>query len=1010
MNRSVHRVWLVVAAVTCLLFTAPVVSAQETSGSVEGSVTGPDGDALPGVAVTIRGSGLPGGRTVVTNESGRYRLPTVPAGDYTVSAQLEGFQATETPEFRVNLGSQLTVDIPMRLEVGEEILVTSDVPLISITASDTSSTISGEWIENLPVGRDFSSLVTQAAGANDEDDKLGGLSIDGSSGSENTWIIDGIDTTNLKDGVQEKELLTDFVEEVQVKYGGYMPEFRASTGGVINAVTKTGGNELQGSVHTFYENNDFSGDQRPELEDNRDTQLPEYVVFNEDDTSRVEPGFTLGGPIVRDQLWFFVGYARESQDADRDVLFTDDAQLSLNRERTQDFIIANLSGSAGRLYYRLGANVEDFEEDGVFLDEVRSAPGHPSTNPSDPDLYDTTRERPRDSFTGTLDWLTTDRLQLSLRGGHFEYDTQEGGFPTDIWLGFSTSSEGTPCQRFPNECIPALDRPLGNITPDNNGTLFDLQERDYVQPDGTLFIDRFAGDHELKFGYLNEQLGNEVADGYSNTRILFYWDTDLGLGDRGQYGVYRVLQINTFGEISSTNQAFFLQDAWRPTDRLTLNLGVRAEKEEVPSYSDDPTIPDPAIEFDYDDKLAPRLGFAYDVLGDGRWKAFGSYGVFYDIVKLEMPSGLFGGDRWVDWFYALDSFDWQSISDTCRIAPGNTPQNPPIGCPDRLVLGPLDRRHPANDPNDPLIDPNLKPMESNEVTLGLERLIGNNMVVSGRYVRKRLERTIEDSGILDLETGAEIFIISNPGEGRAEFILGPDFPALPKPERDYDAITLSFRRNFTDGWGLNASYTYSELEGNYSGLASSDEDGRTDPNVNRFFDALRMLYDFSGRPVTGPLGTDRPHQFKAQLIYQLPWGTLLGVDQRVASGVPMSTVYSTFPGLPVFPYGRGDMGRTDTFTQTDLGLTHEFRLSSRVGLQLSLEVFNLFDEDAVTDLDETALKSDLGVSDEDIFFGNLDPDTLPEHPEFGAPRDESYGLAENFQSRRSARLGVKLTF
>lgn len=1008
MYRSFHRVWLVVAAVACLLLTAPAAIAQETSGSVEGRLTGPDGEALPGVSVTIRGSGLPGGQTVATNETGRYRLPTVPPGDYTISAQLEGFQPSETPEFRVNLGSQLTVDIPMRLEVGEEILVTGDVPLISITASDTSATISGEWIENLPVGRDFSSLVTQAAGANAEDDKLSGVSIDGSSGSENTWIVDGIDTTNLQTGVQQKELLTDFVEEVQVKYGGYMPEFRASTGGVINAVTKTGGNEFQGSVHAFYENNDFYGDERPSLVDNRDTQLPEYVVFDEDDYDRTEPGFTLGGPIVSDRLWFFVGYSREQQDFDRIVDFTDETRHTFHEDADEDFIVANLSGSAGRLYYRLGANIDDFEQTG-FL-PARSGPGHPTTGSSDPQDFAIIRDVPGESYTGTLDWLPTDVFQASLRGGHFEYDAQESGFPTGVWLGFSTSSVGTPCQQFPADCAPALERPLGNITPDNTGTLFDLQERDYVQPEGTFFIDQVAGDHELKFGYLNEQLGNEVNDGYSNTRILFYWDTDLGIGDRGQYGVYRVLQINTFGEISSTNQAFFLQDAWRLTDRLTLNLGVRAEKEEVPSYSDDPTIPDPAIAFDYDDKLAPRLGFAYDVMGDGQWKAYGSYGVFYDVVKLEMPRGLFGGDRWIDWFYALDSFDWQSIGDTCRIAPGNTAGDPPIGCPDRLILGPLDRRHPANDPDDPLIDPNLKPMESNEITLGLERLIGNNMMVGARYVRKRLERTIEDSGILDLETGAEIFIISNPGEGRAEFILGPDFPALPKPERDYDAITLSFRRNFTGRWGLNASYTYSELEGNYSGLSSSDEDGRTSPNVNRFFDALRMLYDFSGRPVTGPLGTDRPHQFKAQLIYQLPWGTLVGVDQRVASGVPMSTVYGTFPGLPVFPYGRGDMGRTDTFTQTDLGLTHEFRLGGRVGLQLSLEIFNLFDEDAVTDLDETALKSDLGVSDEDIFFGNLDPNTLPEHPEFGAPRDESYGLAENFQSRRSARLGVKLTF
>lgn len=1005
MNPRIHGPRLLVAAVTCLLIAVPAAFAQETTGSVSGTVTGPEGGALPGVTITIKGSGLPAGQMVVTNERGRFRFPSVPAGDYTISSALEGFQATETPEFRVSLGAQLTVDIPLQLQLGEEIVVTGDPPLISLTGSDTSSTISGKWIENLPVGRDFGSLVTQAAGANGETDKLGGISIDGSSGSENTWIIDGIDTTNLQTGTQQKELLTDFVEEVQVKYGGYMPEFRASTGGVINAVTKTGGDSFEGTAHVFHADNDYYGDKRPALVDNRDTQLPEYVVFDEDDYTYTEPGFTLGGPLVRDHLWFFVGYSQEQQDTTRLVDFSNGDQGTFDQKSTEDFIVANLSGSAGRVHYRVGANIDDFERRGDL--PVESGPGHPTTGSSDPeDFINSSREVPGESYTGTLNWLPTDSFQVSLRGGHFEYDTREGGFPTGVWLGFSTSSLGTPCQRFPDQCNPAIEQPLGNITPDNSGTLFDIQERDYIQASGSYFLDGFGGDHEFKFGYLHETPSNSVADGYSNTRILYYWDTDLGIGDRGEFGVYRVLQIQTFGEISATNEALFLQDSWRPNDRLTFNIGVRAEKEGVPSYSDDPTIPDPAIAFDYDDKLAPRLGFAYDVKGDGRWKAYGSYGVFYDVMKLEMPRGLFGGDRWVDWFYSLDTTDWTTIGDNCLIGEGNTSFNPPTGCPGRLISGPLDRRHPANDPNDPLIDENLKPMESNEITLGVEHLLGNNMVLGARYVRKRLVRTVEDSGVL--EDNAEVFIISNPGEGRAEFILGPDFPALPKAERDYDAVTLTLRKNFSNNWALNANYTYSELEGNYSGLASSDEDGRTSPNVNRFFDGLQSLYDLSGNPVSGPLGTDRPHQFKAQLIYQLPWGTFLGVDQRIASGIPMSTVYETFPGLPFFPYGRGDLGRTDTFTQTDLSLTHEFRISGDVGLKVSLEVFNLFDEDAVTDIDETALRGELDLNDQEFFFGGFDPDTVPEV--LGTPRDESYGLAENFQGRRTARLGVKLTF
>lgn len=446
MKRSVRRVCVVAAAVACLLVTGSAVSAQEIGGSVEGTVTGPDGEALPGVSVTIQGSGLPGGMTATTNESGAYRLPTVPPGRYVISAQLEGFQAVETPEFRVSLASQLTVDVPMRLDVGEEILVTSDVPLISITASDTSAIISNEWIEKLPVGRSFESVITQAGGTDYQPDKSGGYSIDGSSGSENTWIIDGIDTTSLQTGEQAQLLNTDFVEEVQIKSGGYMPEFRASTGGVINAVTKTGGNEFAGDVHVYYEDDGMYSDPRPEPERGQVGNTGALYTTTKDEEDRVEPGFSLGGPIVRDQLWFFVGYSPASSSTDRFVEFSDGVSGVYSDSYDREYVTANLSGSGGGLYYRVGANVDDYEEDNLLPDE--SFPGLPNTEPSDPDTYDVDSDQPGRSYMAHLDWLPTSNLQATLRGGRFEYDRQDSGFYTGPWV--IHQGEGTPCERFPN--------------------------------------------------------------------------------------------------------------------------------------------------------------------------------------------------------------------------------------------------------------------------------------------------------------------------------------------------------------------------------------------------------------------------------------------------------------------------------------------------------------------------------------------------------------------------------
>jgi len=500
-----------------------------------------------------------------------------------------------------------------------------------------------------------------------------------------------------------------------------------------------------------------------------------------------------------------------------------------------------------------------------------------------------------------------------------------------------------------------------------------------------------------------------VLNGYTNTRLLFYWGvprTDLeGVSRTGAYGHYRVLQIATQGEVSSENNALFLQDSWRPSARLTLNLGVRAERERIPSYSPRADIPATAIDFGWGDKIAPRLGFAYDVKGDGRFKLYGSYGTFYDTTKLEMPRAAFGGDNWVDWYFGLDTFDWESIAATCRIETNAITAGPPPGCPGEFLFA-ADQRQPANDPNNPVIDPDLKPLESTEISLGAERRVGRDITVGVRYVHKQLERTVEDVGKVVPGVG-EVFFIANPGEGIARDVLGPGFPDQPKARRDYDALTVTFRKDVSDHWGLNASYTYSRLYGNYSGLVSSDEDGRLAPNVTRFFDSLASSFDAAGNAVFGHLATDRPHQLKVQLIYTAPWNTTLGLDQRVASGTPVSTEYTIASGAPFFPYGRGDLGRTPTLTQTDLFLAHDFELGDRVGLQLNVLIENLFDEDTAIDVYYRGALQDLPLT-EAQFFAGFDPEQVIDGN--GIPRDPRFRLAEEFQGARSVLFGVKLAF
>ncbi len=1005
---------LVSLSVLLLLLAGAPVVAQETTGAVDGIVTDASGGALPGVLVEAKGDRLVGGARTITNEKGRYRFPALPSGTYELTASLEGFVTTNVPPFRLGLGEGLSISFSMDIaSVEETIQVTSEAPLISVTQSATSTSISDELIESLPRGRDFTSVVTQAAHAADED-AAGGISIDGASGSENRFVVDGVDTTFLISGTSGKTVVTDFVQEVQVKSSGYDAEYGGSTGGVINVTTKTGGNQFHGNVGAYYEDRGWNGDERPILElDPLNPDLPNQPVFDEDDIETIEPGFSLGGPILRDKLWFFAAYSPREIDTNRTVDFRDGTRQTFNRNDERDYGVLNLTGALGdNVSYRLGYNVSDRLRDNWNL-PAQSNINNPSDASSDPADYDVDRDQPNESWHVGADWIPTSNFFVSGRGGHFEYDSRDVGFNRDVWLNFI----GSPGASFPGQVPAGLDRPSGFSTPRNDGNVFDLLERDQVRVDGTFYLDDFGGSHSLKVGFQLEEIANQVLNGYSNTRNLFYWDrsvtTSSGVSRRGTYGYYRPIIIATDGDVAAESSAFFIQDSWTlPNDRLTFNVGVRWEAEEIPSFATRADIPSVALDFGYSDKVAPRFGFAYDVMGDGDWKVYGSFGTFYDTMKLSLARGAFGGQKWIDNYYALDTLDWQSIANTCRVVDNSITGPPPEGCPGELLFR-LDQRSASNDPTDLRIDPNLKPYESEEISLGVQHQLSSQMSIGLRYVHKELVRAIEDVGILDAEAEAQIFFIANPGEGIAGNILGPDFPSLPKPVREYDGIEIDFRKRMSNSWAFHATYLYSKLYGNYAGLASSDEISdvtgiaRTAPNVERYFDSLISSYDPQGNLVFGRLSTDRPHQFKAQLIYETPWGTTVGANQFIGSGTPISTEYDGPAGNPFFPFGRGDLGRTPTLTQTDLYLAHPFTLGDRYEIELSVNVLNLFDEDTVRKIYNEATLQALPLTDEQFFQG-FDPNQVV--ADNNIPIDPRFGLASIYQAEREVRVSARFRF
>jgi hypothetical protein len=295
------------ALMVALLFAWPV-AAQEQRGSIEGIVKDTSGAVLPGVSVEAKatnGSVV----TTVTNETGTYRFPSLAPGMYSLTANLSGFAPQTLGDVQVALGQIKKVDFALSLAgVTESVQVTAESPLVDVRQTTRQTNIRAEQVELLPKGRDFTSLVTQAPGANQEA-KLGGLSIDGASAGENRYIIDGIETTNINVGTSGKNVIADFVEEVQVKSSGYTAEFGGATGGVINVVTKSGTNDWRGNVGLQFQGDALEASRTPTLrlsltQDN----VAEYITYPEDEQTRVEPGFALGGPIVRNRAWFFGAY------------------------------------------------------------------------------------------------------------------------------------------------------------------------------------------------------------------------------------------------------------------------------------------------------------------------------------------------------------------------------------------------------------------------------------------------------------------------------------------------------------------------------------------------------------------------------------------------------------------------------------------------------------------------------------------------------------------------------
>jgi hypothetical protein len=996
-----------VLALCCFATTA---AAQEQRGSIEGIVRDSSGGVLPGVTIEARSPSLVGVQTTVTDSQGAYRFPALTPGQYEVTATLQGFAPAKLADVQLELGKLLKVDLTLApAGVAETVQVSGESPLIDVKQNSAGGNVQAELIERIPRARNFTELVTSAPGVTNES-RNRGIQIDGASGADNRFMIDGVDTTDLRFGTSGKPLATDFVQEVQVKSSGYNAEYRAAIGGVISAVTKSGSNQFHGSAGFYYRNQDMLGKVRPSLRlVPSNTTQAEYVVQPVDDFTDTEPVFELGGPILKDKLWFYAGYNPNWTETRRTVRFTSNQQTATFESKPieQNVTLNATTQLRQNLRGRFSTTLRR-TKGGVTLPGINTD----GTSNSTPSQFPMTNRTDgfNDSFAGVLDWVAGPTTYANLTATYLTYGAEGVGTFSDrlrhVFNGSTNvcnpnATPGSTGCPFPE--IPTSLQQLSGYSdfPASTRQVRDDLSRLNVNADLTKYLN-WRGQHTLKAGVQFEHIENSVLSGAQAETIDLFWNSDYvannGQRYRGRYGHYNVTRLYTQGDISADSLGLFVQDAWTVNNRLTLNLGVRTEREDVPSYRPD----NPGIDFGFGQKIAPRVGFAWDVKGDSSLKAYGSWGMFYDQMKLTLGRVMFGADRWMNWHFTLDTFDWPSI--TCTDPPNfGTPS-----CPGTFIES-FDFRPVANDANDPnfqLVDPDLKPIRTQEITLGLDRELTKTMSLGVRYVHKFADYAIE--AVCELVPSGEACGVNNPGFGTGKFPFGTSLPAQPEAVRDYDGFEIRVRKRLANRWSLDTSYLYSRLYGNWSGIASSDEAvGSLQPYSGRSFNLLYYSYDANGNASYGRLGTDRPHQFKLQATYSVPWGTVVGTNILAESGIPISTVANQ-KGMTFFPNGRGDLGRTPTYTQVDLFAQQEVRLMGSSKVSLGVNVTNLFDQDTASAYFVNPYRDNFNIADTQ-FFSDWDPEAVAASTS-GFRRDARYRMESGYQDRRSIRVQAKVSF
>lgn len=984
-------------AVVLVLFLGAQLLGQELTGTVRGLVTDQTGLSVEKASVGVSGGSA--NMKADTDSGGGFAF-TLPPGEYSLTFAKEGFNSVQKSVL-VHTGGNVVLNITLEVSGGQQsVTVEEKAPEIDTGSHVISTTVSSEEQTKIPSGTGYVGLLTKAPGVRAEP-VGGGFMAHGSSAAENDFHLNGVKTSDTETGSLRTNLNFphEFVEETQIKMMGDA-QYGSSLGAVVNGVLKRGTNSIHGQVWTYSTWDGINGSPRPTPQLSPfDDEVFEYFENKKDKFSVFVPGYIVGFPLPilkkgnENRVFFLSGSRPSFGRSERDVKFLrNNLPGTFSSSTRQDFnlnkIDADLEYRGKPLHMSVAHLYSPLKVSGIL-------PGRDGTGSPDTKWEQRGFRLPSTLILWNAAYFPGNKLTVSLYGG-WNYENYKdtyglGRGPSIAYLNSNIGMAGVPRQ---------FQSPSGDFTPNNLQTPKKEFRRTNFYGNAS-YLAQFKGSHLFDFGYQLDSVSTDIfANTWPDGRFLVAWGLRYpgvkGIVS-GRYGFYVTDAFETSGKVKSRSNAVYIQDKWQVRKNLVLNLGLRTENESVPSFIGDRN----AISFGWKDKFSPRVGVAYDPTGSGASKVSAGFAVAYDVMKYNLPISAFGGDKWIRCFHPLNDADVFSLKNNGAAA---------AEC--------VNYRVPANNS----IDRNLKPMQQRMMSAGYERVSGN--WIFGIYgVRKYLVWTVEDNGRLVVNNGVieEQFSIVNPGRGRSVdpswFPKDYPSPITPKAKRNYKALELTLAKRGS-GYTLFASHTISNLYGNYSGLASSDERGRLSPNTDRDFDLAGMdKRDKDGKLVYGNLATDRPHVFKflgSKEFSNRLGKSDLGVSFIAQSGTPLSTQVAVLTGIPMFVYGRGNLGRTPMFSQTDMTFGHEFKLkdfkeSQRIRMELT--VGNLFNQKTALDAATSLLHphdGNLYFSSSSAVFKGYDPQALMQKQDIR--ENPAYKKWSAFQPSRSARVAVRFFF